>query len=206
METKRVPRATETRRSRQERATFAGGCFWCMEPPYGKLKGVISTRVGYTGGHARNPTYEEVCSGTTGHAEAIEILYDPEQISYEELLDVFWHNIDPTATNRQFADRGTQYRTAIFYHSEEQKRLAVASREALEHSGKFSKPIVTEILPASQFFPAEDYHQKYYKKNPVHYNLYKVGSGREAFIQEMWGDISRLRRTEAGSSEGEGNS
>lgn len=169
-----------------EKATFAGGCFWCIQPPYDKLKGVISTRVGYTGGRKKNPTYKEVSSGATGHAEAIEIIYDPAKTSYDELLDVFWHNIDPTTLNGQFADKGTQYRTAIFYHSEEQKRLALASKESLEKSGKFLKPIVTEIVPAAEFYPAEDYHQKYYEKSPIHYNIYKFGSGRETFIKKMW--------------------
>ena len=174
-----------------ETATFAGGCFWCMQPPYDKLKGVVSTRVGYTGGHVKNPTYEEVSSGTTGHAEAVEITYDPSRTGYNELLDVFWRSIDPTALNRQFADNGTQYRTAIFYHNEEQRHLAVASKEALERSGKFSGPIVTEIVQASEFYPAEEHHQKYYVKSPVRYNLYKVGSGRESFLKKMWGEAAR---------------
>lgn len=184
-----------------EKATFAGGCFWCMQPPYDKLKGVVSTQVGYTGGHKKNPTYGEVSSGTTGHAEAVEILYDPAQTSYEELLDVFWHNIDPMTSNGQFADKGNQYRTGIFYHSEEQKRLAIASKETLEKSGKFSRPIVTEIVPASEFYPAEDYHQKYYRKNPAHYNLYKFGSGRETFIKELWRDTAQLKRPEGGDAQ-----
>lgn len=183
------------------RATFAGGCFWCMQPPYDKIKGVVATRVGYTGGHKKHPTYEEVCSGATGHAEAVEITYDPSQTSYRELLGVFWRNIDPTARDRQFADRGTQYRTAIFYHGDEQKRLAEESREALERSGKFPHPIVTEIVPASEFYPAEEYHQAYYVKNPVRYGLYKVGSGRESFIRNMWGDISRLQPGDSGANE-----
>ncbi|MBI4849321.1 MAG: peptide-methionine (S)-S-oxide reductase MsrA [Nitrospirae bacterium] len=174
-----------------ERATFAGGCFWCMQPPYDKLKGVVSTRVGYTGGHTKAPTYEEVSSGTTGHAEAVEILYDPALTGYGELLDIFWQSIDPTTLNRQFADSGTQYRTAVFYYNEEQRRLALTSKEALEKSGKFSKPIVTEIVPASEFYPAEDYHQKYYVKNSTSYNLYKTGSGREAFIKKLWGDSGK---------------
>ncbi|MEW6714337.1 MAG: peptide-methionine (S)-S-oxide reductase MsrA [Nitrospirota bacterium] len=174
------------------KATFAGGCFWCMQPPYDKLKGVISTKAGYTGGQKKNPTYEEVSSGTTGHAEAVEILYDPEQTRYEELLDIFWQSIDPTTLNKQFADNGTQYRTVIFYHNEEQKRLALASKDALEKSGKFSKPIVTEIVPASEFYPAEDYHQKYYEKNPVRYNLYKIGSGRDAFLKKLWGESKNI--------------
>lgn len=182
------------------KATFAGGCFWCMQPPYDTLTGVVSTRAGYTGGHTKNPTYQEVCSGTTGHTETVEIVFDPGRISFGELLDVFWKNIDPTAVNAQFADRGTQYRTAVFYHDEEQKRLAIESKEALEKSGKFRKPIVTEILPASEFYPAEEYHQEYYRKNPVHYNLYKFGSGRETFLKEMWGDISRLKKLDAKDS------
>lgn len=174
------------------KATFAGGCFWCMQPPYDKLNGVISTKAGYTGGQKKNPTYEEVSSGTTGHAEAVEILYDPEQTRYEELLDIFWQSIDPTTLNRQFADNGTQYRTVIFYHNEEQKRLALASKDTLEKSGKFSRPIVTEIVPASEFYLAEDYHQKYYEKSPVRYNLYKIGSGRDAFIKKLWGDTKSI--------------
>lgn len=181
-----------------KKASFAGGCFWCMQPPYDKMKGVISTRVGYTGGHKKNPTYEEVCRGTTGHAEAVEITYDPSQVSYEELLDLFWRNIDPTAKDRQFADQGTQYRTAIFYHDDEQRRLAEGSKEVLERSGRFPHPIMTEIAPASEFYPAEEYHQAYYVKNPVRYGLYKVGSGRESFIGSMWGDLSRLHPGDSG--------
>lgn len=171
-----------------EKATFAGGCFWCMEWPFDKLEGVISTVVGYTGGTVKNPTYEQVCSGTTGHAESIEITYDPSRVSYEKLLEVFWKNIDPTQENGQFADRGSQYRTAIFYHSEEQKLLAEASRDQLDKSGKFSKKIVTEIVPAREFYPAEEYHQEYYKKNPGHYQLYRSGSGRERFLEKTWGE------------------
>lgn len=170
-----------------EKATFAGGCFWCMQPPYDKVKGVISTTVGYTGGAKENPTYEEVSSGKTGHAEAVEIVYDASKTSYSELLDVFWKNIDPMTLNQQFADRGTQYRTAIFYHNEEQKKLAIASKEKLEKSGKFKGPVVTEIVPASLFYPAEEYHQEYYKKCPVPYQLYKVGSGREGYLKKTWG-------------------
>jgi peptide methionine sulfoxide reductase msrA/msrB len=181
---------SEPKNSELKKATFAGGCFWCMQPPYDKLKGVVSTRVGYTGGRVENPTYEQVSSGKTGHAEAVEILFDPSETTYEELLDVFWQNIDPTSLNRQFADVGTQYRTAVFYHDEEQKRLALASREALEKSGKFKGPIVTEILPAAEFYAAEDYHQEYYKKNPARYNAYKFGSGRETFLKDLWKDVS----------------
>ena len=169
-----------------EKATFAGGCFWCMQGPFDFLEGVITTTVGYTGGTAENPTYETVSSGKTGYAEAIEVTYDPEKVSYKELLDVFWRNIDPTTQNQQFADRGTQYRTAIFYHNEYQRDLAKNSKEELEKSGKFDNPILTDIVPASKFYPAENYHQKYYEKNPLRYNLYKEGSGRAGFIEKTW--------------------
>ena len=169
------------------KATFAGGCFWCMEPPFKALPGVRSVTVGYTGGQTPNPTYEEVCSGTTGHAEAAQIEYDPEKISFEKLLDVFWRNIDPTAVNAQFADHGTQYRTAIFYHDEDQRRLAQIAKETLAKSGKFIRPVATEITAASTFYPAEDYHQDYYRKCPLRYNAYKTGSGRESFIKKTWG-------------------
>ena len=168
-----------------EKATFAGGCFWCMQHPFDELTGVLSTAVGYTGGHKKSPTYEEVCSGKAEHAEAIEILYDPSQVTYSQLLDVFWRNIDPTTLNKQFADVGTQYRTAIFYHNEEQKRLAEASKEVLEKSDKHDKSIVTIITPASTFYKAEEYHQKYYEKCPVRYKLYKSGSGRNQYLEKM---------------------
>jgi methionine-S-sulfoxide reductase len=171
-----------------QKATFAGGCFWCMEPPFDKLKGVVSTTAGYTGGQEPNPTYEEVASAKTGHAEAVQIVYDPSVISYEELLDVFWRNIDPTQANGQFADRGSQYRTAVFYHNEEQKRLALASRERLEKSGLYQAKIVTEIVPATTFYQAEEYHQEYYKKNPLRYKGYRQGSGRAPFLEKMWGE------------------
>ena len=170
-----------------EKAVFAGGCFWCMQNPYDELKGVVSTAVGYTGGNKDNPTYEEVCAGNTGHAEAIEVLYDPSQISYAELLNVFWRNIDPTTLNRQFADAGTQYRTAIFYNSEEQKQSAESSKEEMEESGIYDDPIATEITPASTFYKAEEYHQKYYEKCPLKYKMYKSGSGREQYLEDMWG-------------------
>jgi len=173
---------------RLEKATFAGGCFWCMQPPFDKLKGVVSTTVGYAGGHTKDPTYEEVSSGRTGHAESIEVLYDPLQVSYDQLLDVFWHNVDPTAKDRQFVDVGSQYRSAIFYHNEEQHRLALASKERLARSGKFgTRPIVTEIVPAGMFYPAEDYHQKYYQKNGVRYKFYRFNSGRDQFLDKTWG-------------------
>jgi len=179
-----------------EKATFAGGCFWCMEPPYDKLKGIISVLVGYTGGHTKNPTYEEVSTGTTGHAEVVEITFDPKAITYEEILDVFWKNIDPTQKGGQFADMGNQYRTAIFYHNEEQKRAALASKEALEKSGKFKKPILIEIVPAQEFYPAEEYHQKYYLKNPLRYGAYKIGSGREGFLKALWGNLKTIEEKE----------
>jgi methionine-S-sulfoxide reductase len=180
----------KTENNKLETATFAGGCFWCMQPPFQKLNGVVSTAVGYTGGRKENPTYEEVCSGRTGHTEAIQVTYDPSQVTYSELLDVFWRNIDPTDYNGQFADKGSQYRTAIFYHNEEQRSLAEASKEELEKSGKFSKPIATEIVPASKFYEAEDYHQEYYKKDPYRYKSYSYFSGREPYLKETWGDDS----------------
>ncbi len=165
-------------------ATFAGGCFWCMEQPYDFIKGVKRTTSGYTGGATRNPTYEEVCSGKTGHAEAVEIEYDPTQVTYDQLLDVFWHNIDPTVTNRQFVDRGTPYRPEIFYHGEEQKKLAEASKKDVE---KIFGTVEVKITPAGTFYPAEEYHQDFYMTNPDHYNAYKNGSGRERRLKELWG-------------------
>ena len=171
-----------------ERATFAGGCFWCMEPPFTALPGVISVMPGYTGGTNANPTYEDVSGGATGHAEAVQILYDPAKVSYEQLLETFWKNIDPTQADGQFVDRGSQYRTAIFTHTEAQARLAQASKARLAQSEKFTKPIVTEVVPASTFYPAEDYHQAYYKKNPMRYQLYKAGSGREGYLKRTWGE------------------
>jgi peptide-methionine (S)-S-oxide reductase len=170
------------------KATFAGGCFWCMEPPFDKLEGVISTTSGYTGGHKTHPTYQEVSVGGTGHAEAVEIVYDPAKISYARLLEVFWHNIDPTTPNGQFCDKGTQYRSAIFYHDETQKRLAEEAKQALEASKPFTAPIVTEITPASEFYPAEDYHQDYYQKNPIRYKFYRHNCGRDQRLRELWGD------------------
>ena len=171
-----------------EKATFAGGCFWCMEPPFDKLEGVISTTSGYTGGVEKNPTYEQVSSGRTGHLEAIEVLYDPSKVSYEQLLEVFWKNVDPTQGNGQFVDIGPQYRTAIFFHSEEQRRLALESRNRLQESRKFAKPIVTEIRPAMEFYRAEDYHQDYYLNNPIRYKYYRWGSGRDQFLEKVWGE------------------
>lgn len=169
------------------KATFAGGCFWCMQHVFEGLKGVVSTTVGYTGGHKEGPTYQEVCAGGTGHAEAIEILYDPKQVTYTELLHVFWRNIDPTVKDRQFCDYGSQYRTAIYYHDEGQRMLAERSRQELIDSGRFPN-VLTEIVPASKFFPAEDYHQEYYKKNPLRYKLYRMGCGRDGRLKELWGE------------------
>lgn len=172
---------------RSAKATLAGGCFWCMEPPFDKLDGVISTTVGYTGGHKENPTYQEVSSGTTGHAEAIQIVYDPKKITYDELLEVFWQNIDPTDDGGQFCDRGNQYRAAIFYHDEQQKRLAEESKKALIESKRF-KEVATETTAASTFYPAEEYHQDYYKKNPIRYKYYRYGCGRDRRLKELWGE------------------
>jgi peptide-methionine (S)-S-oxide reductase len=172
------------------KAAFAGGCFWCMEHPFDELPGVISVTAGYTGGHKKNPTYEEVSAGGTGHAESVQIIYDPARICYEKLLDVFWHNIDPTTPNRQFCDAGNQYRSAIFYYNETQKMLAMASKTALERSKPFPAPIVTEIVPASEFYPAEEYHQHFYKKNPIRYKFYRQGCGRDKRIRELWGSAA----------------
>jgi peptide-methionine (S)-S-oxide reductase len=167
------------------KATFAGGCFWCMEPPYDELDGVLSTISGYMGGKTKNPTYEEVSSGRTGHAEVVQITYDPKKIAYSKLLEVFWRNIDPLTSNAQFCDHGSQYRSGIFYHDEEQKRLAQESKTAL--SKRFKEPIVTEIVPAATFYPAEDYHQDYYVKNPLRYKIYRYGCGRDQRLKEVWG-------------------
>jgi peptide-methionine (S)-S-oxide reductase len=168
-------------------ATFAGGCFWCMEPPFDQLPGVISTTSGYTGGHKKNPTYQEVSAGGTGHAEAVQVIYDPKQVSYEKLLDVFWHNVDPTQQDGQFCDHGTQYRTAIFYHDEEQKQLAEAAKAKLQQHKPFKGEIVTEIVPAGEFYPAEEYHQDYATKNPIRYKFYRTGCGRDQRLRELWG-------------------
>ena len=171
-----------------EKATFAGGCFWCMESPFEKLDGVISVTSGYTGGHKENPTYDEVSSGKTGHVEAIEILFDPSKISYEEILDVFWRQINPTDNSGQFVDRGSQYRSAIFYHNEEQRTLAEKSKKALQESGIFERPVVTEIIQASAFYKAEEYHQDYYKKSPLRYKSYRYRSGRDQYLEKQWKD------------------
>lgn len=167
-------------------ATFAGGCFWCMVSPFEEMPGIIKVVSGYTGGHKENPTYQEVCSETTGHYEAVQITYESTLFPYEKLLQLYWSQIDPTDPGGQFHDRGSSYRTAIFYHNEEQEEKAQLSKDELEKSGRFAKPIVTQILPASVFYAAEEYHQGYHKKNPLHYKGYRKGSGREDFIEENW--------------------
>lgn len=169
------------------KATFAGGCFWCMEPPFDKLPGVISTTSGYMGGKTKNPTYESISTGSTGHAEVVQVEYDPAKVTYATLLEVFWRNVDPTQRDGQFCDQGTQYRTAIFYHNDEQKKLAEASKIALQKMKPFKGDLVTEITAAPEFYRAEDYHQDFYKKNPTRYKLYSTGCGREARLQALWG-------------------
>ncbi|MBO8177838.1 MAG: peptide-methionine (R)-S-oxide reductase MsrB [Bacillus sp. (in: Bacteria)] len=169
-------------------ATFAGGCFWCMVEPFEEKPGIISVISGYSGGWKENPTYKEVCSGTTGHYEVVQITYDPELISYETLLDIYWKSIDPTDEGGQFNDRGQSYQTAIFYHTEEQRIAAEKSKKHLEEHSPFNKPIVTKILPAKPFYPAEEYHQNFHKKNPFRYALYKKGSGREDYLKKHWED------------------
>ena len=173
------------------KATFAGGCFWCMEPPFDALDGVVSTTSGYTGGQTANPTYEQVSAGKTGHAEAVEIVYDPRKVTYARLLEVFWRNIDPLTANAQFCDTGSQYRSAIFVHDATQRKLAEASKEAAAQ--RLQKPIVTEITAASQFFPAEEYHQDYYKKNPIRYKFYRTSCGRDRRLEAIWGPDAKER-------------
>lgn len=168
------------------KATFAGGCFWCMEPPFDKLDGVVSTTSGYTGGKKKNPTYEEVSAGGTGHAEAVQVVYDPAKVSYAKLLDVFWHNVDPLTPNAQFCDHGSQYRTAIFVHDAEQKKLAEQTKAQVQK--RFAeRKVVTEIVPAGVFYPAEEYHQDYYEKNPIRYKFYRTSCGRDARLEQLWG-------------------
>jgi peptide-methionine (S)-S-oxide reductase len=173
-----------------EKATFAGGCFWCMEAPFDKLPGVVSVTPGYSGGQVKNPTYEQVSAGGTGHAESVQIVFDPSKTSYSKLLDIFWHNIDPTVKDRQFCDVGSQYRSAIFYHSEEQRRAAQQSKAALEKNKPFKGSVVTEITPAGMFYAAEEYHQHYYKKNPLRYAYYRNGCGRDRRLKELWGSAA----------------
>jgi len=170
------------------RATLAGGCFWCVEAPFDKVPGVVSTTSGYAGGRAKNPSYEQVSGGSTGHAEVVQVAYDPARVSYEQLLEVFWRNVDPTDPGGQFCDRGNQYRTAIFYEGDGQKRAAEESKRALEASGRLKKPIVTGIVPLEAFYPAEDYHQDFYRKSPVRYTTYRAGCGRDRRLKELWGD------------------
>ncbi len=173
--------------TRLQKATFAGGCFWCMEPPFDELAGVVSTTSGYIGGHVERPTYGEVSAGGTGHTEAVEVLYDPSTITYAQLLEVFWHNIDPVARNRQFCDSGSQYRSGIFFHDDEQERLARETKETLERSERFSDSIATEITQATAFYPAEEYHQDYYLKNPLRYKFYRYQCGRGKRLEQLWG-------------------
>ena len=169
-------------------ATFAGGCFWCTESDFEKVKGVTEVISGYTGGHKENPGYKEVSAGTTGHVEAIQVIYDPVQVTYKELLQVLWHHIDPTDSGGQFVDRGAQYRSAVFYQNEDQKKQAEESKAELAKSGRFKKPVVTEIIPFTKFYRAEDYHQDYYKKNSLRYNFYRLNSGRDRFLKKTWAD------------------
>ncbi|HZR82712.1 MAG TPA: peptide-methionine (S)-S-oxide reductase MsrA [Candidatus Binatia bacterium] len=170
-----------------ERAIFAGGCFWCVEAAFDPVEGVVSTTSGYTGGHLANPTYEQVSAGGTGHAESVEVAYDPSRVTYEKLLDVFWHNVDPISPNRQFCDAGTQYRSAIFYLNDAQREAAEKSKRDLEAAKVLPGPIVTEIVAATAFYPAEEYHQDYYRKNPVRYRFYRSGCGRDRRLKELWG-------------------
>ena len=172
----------------RDTAIFAGGCFWCEETAFEGVPGVISVTSGFTGGQTKNPTYEMVSAGSTGHAESVEVLFDPSRISYERLLEIFWHNVDPTQANGQFCDHGTQYRSAIFYRDEAQKRAAEASKAKVEQDPRFAgKKIVTQVVAASVFYPAEEYHQQFYKKNPVRYQEYRMGCGRDARLKEIWG-------------------
>lgn len=170
-------------------ATFAGGCFWCMEHPFDELEGVISTTSGYIGGHQAHPTYEQVSAGSTGHAEAVQVAYDPAAVSYQRLLEVFWHNVDPLDAGGQFCDRGSQYRAAIFYHTDEQRQQAEASKLALASNGTLPDKIVTEIVQASEFYRAEEYHQDYYQRNPIRYNFYRFGCGRDRRLTELWAEV-----------------
>jgi len=187
LKTDKMEHRIENKTMNQEKAIFAGGCFWCVECSLAKAGGVINGVSGYTGGHVANPSYDEVSSGQTGHVEAVEITYDPSKVTYNTLLEAFWKEIDPTDPGGQFADRGTQYKTAIFYMNAKQKKAAEASRDRLSKSGRFKNPIVTQILPAAPFYPAEDHHQQYAMKNATHYKLYRYGSGRGPFLQKVWG-------------------
>jgi peptide methionine sulfoxide reductase msrA/msrB len=180
-----------------ETATFAGGCFWCTESDFKKVDGVVEVISGYTGGHKENPTYEEVCSGKTGHYEAVQVVYDPEKVSYRKLLEVFWRTIDPTDAGGQFVDRGSQYKSAVFYHGENQKQAAEESKQALAAADVFRRPIVTEILPLDRFYPAEEYHQDYSSKSPTRYQMYRYGTGRDRFLERVWSQIEKARKEAA---------
>ena len=182
------PSISETAKGGQAIATFAGGCFWCMEGPFDELDGVLSTTSGYTGGQTVNPTYEEVSAGGTGHAEAVQVVYDPQKISYQELLAVYWPNTDPTTPDAQFCDHGDQYRPEIFYHDDKQRQSAEASKEEIKRTKTFSAPLVTEITQATAFYPAEEYHQDFYLKNPIRYKFYRFTCGRDARLATLWGD------------------
>jgi peptide-methionine (S)-S-oxide reductase len=180
---------TQPRPSTIAKATFAGGCFWCMEKPFDEVQGVVSTTSGYTGGQLPNPTYERVSSGTTGHAESVEVEYDPAQVSYEKLLDVFWHNVDPVDQGGQFCDRGNQYRSSVFYQDKDQQALAEQSKADL--SKQLAQPVATEVVAASEFYPAEDYHQNYYQTHSAKYRFYRFACGRDRRLAEVWGDEAK---------------
>ena len=185
--------------SKFSKATFAGGCFWCVESDFEKHDGIVEAISGYAGGHTDNPTYQEVSAGGTGHTEAVQVIYDPDKVTYNELLEIFWRHVDPTDAGGQFVDRGSQYRTAIFYHGDEQKRLAEASKQEIAASGRFDKSIVTEIVKLDQFYEAEDYHQDYYKKSAMHYKRYRQGSGRDHFLKKVWGDPPKPSAKDVGN-------
>jgi peptide methionine sulfoxide reductase msrA/msrB len=189
-------------KTKLNKATFAGGCFWCTESDFEKIDGVVEAISGYTGGDEKNPTYSQVSSGMTGHTEAVQVLYDPEKVTYADLLEVFWRHVDPTDAGGQFVDRGSQYRSAIFYHDEAQRLLAEKSRQKLGQSGRFDKPVVTEIIALGQFYPAEDYHQDYYKKNALRYKFYRFGSGRDQFLNKVWGSEGMSTNNEKPDSSG----
>lgn len=187
-----IKKRTEARQNEKyEKAVFAGGCFWCMQPPFDYLEGVITTTSGYTGGPEKNPTYKEVSYGKTGHTEAVEVIYDPDVITYDKLLSIFWMNIDPTDANGQFVDRGQQYRPGIFYLNDSQKEAATVSKNKLDKSGRFDKPVVVEITQADEFWDAEEYHQMFYKKKPMRYKTYRFGSGRDQFIDKNWRQVKK---------------
>jgi peptide-methionine (S)-S-oxide reductase len=179
--------ATPAGAADQAQATFAGGCFWCMEHPFDEIPGVLDTTSGYTGGTVENPSYYQVSNGDTGHVEAVQVTYDPEQVSYKTLLETFWHNVDPLDGGGQFCDRGSQYQSAIFYHSDEQQAAAIAAKQALDDTQQFDRPIVTPIVPAATFYAAEDYHQNYYQTHPVRYRIYRFGCGRDQRLTKLWG-------------------